>query len=218
MAAIDPMYSIGSLERSTSELLLRLLMMQTQVPGYTSMTTSKLALFEFPLCTSNRSWISNLLVALLTSCSTVELGPNSKTSFMIKKVKQFIDEGIPIHGIGAEAHMREGYLPAGNFSGAETAFRQLCAVASECAITELDVSTSDNELWKTLPEACLDIDNCVGVSVWGVADKHSWRKDDKPLLFNDDYKPKSSFFAVSAAIDNWVALRQKKDAVKVTVM
>jgi len=45
MAAIDPMYSIGSLERSTSELLLRLLMMQTQVPGYTSMTTSKLALF-----------------------------------------------------------------------------------------------------------------------------------------------------------------------------
>jgi endo-1,4-beta-xylanase len=98
--------------------------------------------------------------------NTVEYGANyAKTQGMITKVKQWIAAGIPIDGIGAQAH-----LMAGQGASVPAALKALCAVVSECALTELDIVNAGVTDYTTVAKACLDIGNCIGVTSWGVSD------------------------------------------------
>jgi endo-1,4-beta-xylanase len=45
-------------------------------------------------------------------------------------------------------------------------------------------------------KACLDEEKCVGVTVWGVSDKDSWRKGEDPLLFDQGFKAKEAYNAL----------------------
>jgi len=116
-----------------------------------------------------------------------------KLQAMIKNVKKWRLAGIPIHGIGSQTHLGQNQsatVPA--------ALQALCAVASECAVTELDIAEAAPNDYTTVVKACLDIRNCVGVTVWGIADPDSWRAEIKPLLFDADFNPKPAYNAIAA--------------------
>jgi endo-1,4-beta-xylanase len=114
---------------------------------------------------------------------------------MIRKVKEWRAKGIPIDGIGSQAHLREGMGAA-----AMGALQALCAAAPECAITELDIRTAPPKDYASAVKACVSIKNCVGVTAWGVRDSDSWRKQETPLLFDSNYKPKPAYDAVKQAL------------------
>lgn len=118
----------------------------------------------------------------------------AKTKGMISKVKAWIAAGVPIDGIGSQSHL------AGNWPIADypTALKELCAVASECAITELDIKGAAASDYSLVAKACLDTENCVGLTVWGVSDKNSWRAESTPLLFDASFKPKPAYDAICA--------------------
>lgn len=98
--------------------------------------------------------------------NTVEYGANyAKTVGMINKVKTWIANGVPIDGIGAQAH-----LMANQGSSVPGALRALAAAAPEVAITELDIVNAGTQDYTTVTQACLDIANCVGITSWGVSD------------------------------------------------
>jgi endo-1,4-beta-xylanase len=119
--------------------------------------------------------------------------PNyAKTKGMVTKVKAWVAAGVPIDGIGSQSHLGSVWPAAKNAAALKT----LCAVVDECAMTELDIAGAAASEYTTAIKGCLDVENCVGVTVWGVSDKDSWRQGENPLLFDGGFKAKAAYNAV----------------------
>lgn len=108
---------------------------------------------------------------------------------MADKVKKWVAAGVPIDGIGSQSHL-SGVWPISDYP---EALQLLCGSASECAMTELDIKNAAAADYKTAVGACLDVANCVGVTVWGVSDKDSWIKGSNPLLFDANFQAKAAY-------------------------
>jgi endo-1,4-beta-xylanase len=118
--------------------------------------------------------------------------PNyAKTKAMASRVRQWKAREVPIDGIGSQSHLKPGQA-----AKVYAALSMLCAEVSECAITELDIEGSNANEFATVSRACLDVRNCVGITMWGVRDSDSWRKERRPLLFDDSYNPKPGYMAI----------------------
>ncbi|PKY01159.1 putative endo-1,4-beta-xylanase C [Aspergillus campestris IBT 28561] len=113
----------------------------------------------------------------------------AKTQGMVESVKKWLDAGVPIDGIGSQSHLSaEGF-----------ALEALASTGvSEVAITELDIAGAAPDAYVNAFNACLEIETCVGITVWGVSDKDSWRADESPLLFDASYQPKEAYNALIA--------------------
>jgi endo-1,4-beta-xylanase len=64
----------------------------------------------------------------------------------------------------------------------------------------VDIAGAAPAEWVTVVKACVDIPNCVGITVWGVRDPDSWRAQNSPLLFNAAYGTKPAYSALVATI------------------
>ncbi|KAK1753670.1 glycoside hydrolase superfamily [Echria macrotheca] len=138
----------------------------------------------------------------------------AKTNKVYDLVKIIQNAGAPIEGVGFQGHLIVGSTPSR--SALATTLRRFTALGLEVAYTELDIrhssmppsssalATQGND-YANVVGSCLDVEGCVGVTVWGYTDKYSWVPGTFPgtgaaLLYNDQLQKKPAWTSVSSVL------------------
>jgi len=117
-------------------------------------------------------------------------------------VRGLLDAGVPIDGVALHGHFTKGVPPRAELEASLRAFVQL---GLEVAVTELDIPAEGNfetqaEQYADVVAACLAVEVCVEITVWGASDANTWLDavigaGSEPLLFDADYQPKPAYVA-----------------------
>ncbi|MGY1455600.1 endo-1,4-beta-xylanase [Streptomyces sp. SS8] len=137
------------------------------------------------------------------------IGPKSDAVY--EMVKSFKAQGIPIDGVGMQAHLITGQVPA----SLQRNIQRFADLGVDVAITELDIrmtlprtAAKDAQQaadYGAVVEACLAVSRCVGITVWDYTDKYSWVPSVFPgegaaLPWDEDFAKKPAYHAIAAAL------------------
>ena len=139
-------------------------------------------------------------------------GGGAKSDAVYALVARLVDEGVPVHGVGLEMHLRATHPPAPAAIAANVA--RLTALGLAVRISEMDVRirrvrrgdplVRQRRVYEDAIAACA-APGLAGVTFWGVSDAHSWIHQefgsDAPLLFDRDYRPKPAYFGARQALE-----------------
>lgn len=101
---------------------------------------------------------------------------------MLALVKTLKSAGVPVHGVGFQAHV---YEPADRIDGATLRkhMRQLAQLGLKARVSEIDVyanggSGTQAAQYAEVLAACLQEPNCTSYTTWGISDRYNLYKDD----------------------------------------
>ncbi|KXJ88767.1 family 10 glycosyl hydrolase [Microdochium bolleyi] len=142
-----------------------------------------------------------------------KLGPKQAATANI--VKQIKAAGVKVDGVGMQAHLIVGAMPSLD-SMVGTMNSYVAAGASEVAYTELDIRhkslpassaalTQQGNDYASITQACLNVKECIGTTIWDFTDKYSWIPGVFPgegaaLLWDDKLQKKPAYFSVSSVL------------------
>lgn len=144
-------------------------------------------------------------------------GVNRKSDAIYEMVQDFVARGVPIHGVGLQAHVTTGDVKQGGRIAPDSIARNIARFGElglQVQFTEIDskyqgetssfILENQANDYRNLLDACLSNPACTALVTWGVTDKYSWLRSPQwfdnptvqPLLFDDDYAPKPAYFAM----------------------
>ncbi|MFD3499312.1 endo-1,4-beta-xylanase [Streptomyces sp. NPDC058678] len=138
-------------------------------------------------------------------------GVNAKSTALYNLVKSLKERGVPIDGVGLQAHLILGQVP----STLQQNIQRFADLGVDVAITELDIRmqlpsdstklTQQAADYKAVVGACVAVARCVGVTVWGFTDSDSWIPDTFPgqgaaTPYDENYAPKPAYHAIAEAL------------------
>ncbi|XQW86478.1 endo-1,4-beta-xylanase [Thalassotalea piscium] len=138
---------------------------------------------------------------------------NAKSDAVYTMVTELLDTEVPINGVGFQMH-----LDASNAPSTQQMTENLQRFADldlDVNISEIDVRLSSlpwdqvtklaiqQQVYHRAVNACMNVERCDAVTVWGFTDKYSWIDGefgpDDPLLFTADYQRKPAYYAIADA-------------------
>lgn len=139
---------------------------------------------------------------------------NRKSTAVYNMVKDFKARGVPIDGVGFQAHLK---TEPGDWSPSEqdiqTNIERFAALGVDVEFTELDTETSwtpgttaqklqaEADMYHNVAAACQAVPRCKRITTWGINDGSSWLgASQMALMFYDNYQPKPAYFAVRDVI------------------
>lgn len=137
-------------------------------------------------------------------------GLNAKSDAMYELAQELLARDVPLDGVGLQSHFIVGQVP----STMEENIQRFVDLGMEVAITEVDIRiplpanaaeyAQQAQDYATVTEACLAVEGCVGVTVWGVSDCCSWIPDTFPgygdaHVWDANYQPKPAYDALLRA-------------------
>jgi len=144
--------------------------------------------------------------------------PGLKQDSVFARISGMKSRGIPIDGIGFQAHFQVN-ADATGVPTKETliaTFNRFAALGLKIHVTELDIRvrtpgatsaelTAQNQGFANVTAACLAVPACEVMVVWGLNDGESWVNTTFPgygqaLLFDDSFSRKATYNAVSSAL------------------
>ncbi|MET7473080.1 endo-1,4-beta-xylanase [Streptomyces sp. NPDC005648] len=138
-------------------------------------------------------------------------GVNAKSTALYNLVKDLKSRGVPLDGVGLQAHLVLGQVP----STLQQNIQRFADLGVDVAITELDVRMalpSDSTKlaqqaadYKSVVAACVAVTRCAGVTVWGFTDSDSWVPSTFPgygaaTPYDENYAPKPAYSATAQAL------------------
>jgi len=137
-----------------------------------------------------------------------------KHEALVALVSGLVDAGVPIKGVGLQMHRLPGaVLDTDKFA---SQMRDFTALGLEVAVTELDVPVAPTDPgalqsqaleYARVVSACLVVDGCVEVTLWGLTDGSTWLDSvglfatpTRPLLFDNAFAPKPAYDAVRGVL------------------
>lgn len=143
-------------------------------------------------------------------------GVNPKSDAVYEMVKDFRARGVPIDGVGIQAHIVD--LEAKDLATVEQNIARLAALGLQVHVTEMDVGLPAGaglpdeaslrrqaEIYRRVADACLRHPRCTAFQTWGFTDRYTWIPDftkgakGAPLPFDRDYKRKLAYDALLEA-------------------
>ena len=135
-----------------------------------------------------------------------------KFASLVTLARELLDAGVPIHGIGLQGH----FTRVPNGVQLERKLRRVAELGLLVEMTEVDMPIqlfagsvdpleAQARSYADVTAACLNVERCTGVTMWGLSDAHSWldsrgrgqgRPLARPLLFDTELQPKSAYFAM----------------------
>jgi endo-1,4-beta-xylanase len=137
-------------------------------------------------------------------------GRGAKSDRIYQLVKELKESGVPIHGVGLQAHFDGANYPSRDdvvWNMQRLANLGLLVNVSECDVRVKTIMTDrwerQKKAYKDLTSACMAVANCHAMTLWGFTDKHSWIDStfgaDDPLPFDEKYEAKPAFFGMQEA-------------------
>lgn len=140
-------------------------------------------------------------------------GLGAKSNTVYAMARDFVERGIPIHGVGFQGHFILGGINPASLRANMQRFADLglavhfteVDIRFDGAPTE-DIQRQQARDYRTVLNLCLESAACDTFIVWGVSDRFTWLRGANlgfyynplvtPLLFDDQYQPKAAYFAV----------------------
>jgi len=153
-------------------------------------------------------------------------GLNAKSDAVYAMVKDFKRRGVPIDGVGIQAHIFN--LSMKEISSLAANMLRLTALGVQVHITEMDVAlpldakgklldqadlARQADIYRFIAAACLQQPGCTAFQTWGFTDKYSWipgytkGAKGRALLFDQEYQPKPAYNALRELLEQrapWV--------------
>jgi endo-1,4-beta-xylanase len=147
-------------------------------------------------------------------------GLNAKSDAVYAMVKDFKRRGVPIDGVGIQAHIFDFNMK--EISSLAANLARLTALGLQVHITEMDVAlpldttgalldqsglARQADVYRFIAAACLQQSGCTAFQTWGFTDKYSWipgytkGAKGKALLFDELYAPKPAYNALREVLD-----------------
>lgn len=139
---------------------------------------------------------------------------NPKSNGVYALLRQLVQQGVPVHGIGMQAHIDARYAPTSAQLRAN--FQRFAELGLAINLSELDVRVAgipgtrvqklalQQQIYHQVVSACLQTPACDATTVWGVSDKYSWIDGlygaDDPLPLADDYTRKPAYYGMVDAL------------------
>jgi endo-1,4-beta-xylanase len=147
-------------------------------------------------------------------------GVNAKSDAVYRMVRDFRARGVPIDGVGIQAHIMN--LDTKDIESFAANLKRLAALGVQIHVTEMDVGLQVDaqgrlqnpedlkrqaDIYRLIAEACFREPRCTAFQTWGFTDKYSWipeymkGRKGAPLLFDQAYAPKPAYTSVVNALD-----------------
>ena len=142
---------------------------------------------------------------------------NAKADAIYSMAVDFKARGVPIDGIGLQAHFTPSMKK--NLPAIDANIKRITALGLQVQITEMDVrlrvdangkaSAADlaaqADLYSGLAAICFKYPLCTALQFWGFTDKYSWIPRANPgfgaaLPLDESYQPKSAYTAIRDAL------------------
>jgi len=128
----------------------------------------------------------------------------NKTLSVYNFVKDMVERGVPIDGVGIQFHVGTKDYPT--YEAVMEVMAKYAELGLEVQITEMDVVCNNGntpeefekqaEVFGIALRACLDSPNCTAFLIWGLADHFSWRIGAYPTIFDDNLLPKPAYYTL----------------------